>query len=113
MKSIEISGIGKEYEAACQRMLFHGLKILGENSTEKLDFVKGFGTRGANQFTKDLLNEIADKAPNPSGAMIGAVASHLWHIETIGFDEWLQKIENEEPSRIVKVNTETGFVDDD
>ena len=101
--------MGKEYEAACQRMFFYGLEALRQNPEKNLKFVEGFGTRGADEFTKELLNEIADKAPNPSGAMMGAVASHLLFIQENSYDYWIDIVFNDDPSRIVHVDPETGY----
>ncbi len=62
MKSVAIGGISETYEAACQRMLHHGLKLLKDNPNERLEFKGRYTLMGANEFTKRFLDEIADKS---------------------------------------------------
>jgi hypothetical protein len=93
-ESIDISGFGGRYEAACQVMLQRGLEWI----TKHPDFNIGKAYRqfkgvtgiciSDEELSKDLDKYICSEL-DPSGAMHHAVIFHLARIQEIGYDRWI------------------------
>jgi len=97
MKTVDISGFGGDYEAACQTMLTQGLKWLAENyEPNKLkygSYENVFGLLIAeNDFSKEFDKAVCANV-EPSGAMHHAVTQRIMFVVKNGYDEWLKLAE--------------------
>jgi len=95
MKTIDISGFGGSYEAACQKMLINGLKWLNEHPDfdfkvyESNPNIVGIMTGKGND-AKELDNVVCEGI-EPSGAMHHVVISHLAYIHENSYDGWINE----------------------
>lgn len=95
LRPIEISGMGLGYEKACQQMLEAGLKWLETNPNANLTVktLKGvYGIATPENDAEELSQTITDEVEGCTGAMHHAVLSHLYHIHTLGLEEWHKKV---------------------
>lgn len=95
MKTVNISGFGGGYEAACQKMLSNGLKFLEDKPdfdwSGYRQYANIFGICSAeNKDAKALDNAILDGVEGASGAMHQAVVNHLHCIHKQGRDKWVE-----------------------
>ena len=93
MKTIDISGFGGSYEAACQKMLLNGLRWLNKHPDFDFKHYKAYKNVtglciGEGSDTKSLDDAICEGV-DPSGAMHHAVISHLAYIHQNSYDSWL------------------------
>lgn len=95
MKSINISGMGGGYEAACQKMLFQGLRYLKDKPnfdwTGYATYRGVYGLCTAENADAKGLDEAICEGVDPSGAMHQAVISHLAYIHQHGHEAWLEQ----------------------
>ena len=98
MKTVDISGMGGSYEDCCQKMLLNGIRYLKEHP--EFDFkvyhsYKGiYGVmEGEGQSAKDLDAALTvGVGGGTTGAQHQAVISHLAHIHTHSYDQWLEEL---------------------
>jgi len=99
MKTIDISGFGGSYEAACQKMLLQGLKFLNEHPNFDFRVYKSspqvFGLCIGEGETAEALDKAVYEGVEPSGAMHHAVISHLAYIHKHGYEGWLSEAEKQ------------------
>jgi len=110
MKTIDISGMGGSYEAACQLMLLQGLKYLKEHPDFDFSVYKSLKNiygicEGEGDKAKEL-DEVITKGTEPSGAMHQAVISHLAYIHKQGHDAWITEAGKHKGSRIYEMPSE-------
>jgi hypothetical protein len=86
----EISGLGGGYEAACWGGLRAGLKWLDEHPTWKFKENTGLYDKR----NKGLTDAIAAgcEPGGATGAMVGAVLSHVAHISWKGWEWWVEQM---------------------
>lgn len=99
MKTVDISGFGGAYEAACQEMLLNGMKYLNEHPNFDFRVYKSspqvFGICIGEGETAEALDKAVCEGVEPSGAMHHAVISHLAYIHTHGYEGWLAQAEKQ------------------
>lgn len=95
MKTIDISGFGGNYEAACQQMLLRGIAWLKEHPDFDFSAYKTYknvyGLCSSTTAQAEDLDKVICAGLNPSGAMHQGVISHLAYIHKNGYDEWLSE----------------------
>ena len=95
MKSIEIGGISSSYEAACQKMLFLGLRYLEDKPNFDWNSYRAYrgiyGVCIAESAESKALDEAICGGVDSTGAMHQAVISHLSYIHQHGHEAWLEE----------------------
>lgn len=108
MQSVDISGFGGSYEAACQVMLFQGLEFLKDKPNFGWAAYKGYeevyGLRiYAESDEAKALDEAICEGVEPTGAMHQAVISNLSYIHRHGHDAWIKAMQ-ENGREIIEVD---------
>lgn len=94
IKSLDISGMGGRYEAACQGMLRNGIEFIRGKplsiwkGTHSYKNIYGILITESPELKK--LEKIWIEKYEPSGAMHQAVMSHLRYIHEHGYEAWLE-----------------------
>ena len=83
--TIEISGMGVDYELACQYLLWRLYAELKGMTFETPQELSTF--IDANPKTKEIVDKVG-----PTGAMYGAVVSHLHQVLNLGYEKWCKQI---------------------
>ena len=108
--TVDISGMGGEYEAMCQTMLWRGVLHLAEvkppftmwsNATEYKNIYGVMDTRGDD--LKALERSIIHKGDDVTGAMHQCVMGHLRKIHEVGIEKWLELVREHDSDRIYEV----------
>ena len=105
--TFDVSGFGGEYEDACQRMLWKGVRYLGEvqpplsiwDETHAYAHIYGvLHTEG--EGIKAFENAVMDGEDDVTGARHQAVIGHLRYIHEHGEDGWLSTLNERRPDAI-------------
>jgi len=107
MKTIDISGFGGGYEAACQLMLVRGMAWLKEHPDFDFRAYKTyknvFGLCSSTTSQAEDLDKTICAGLDPSGAMHQGVISHLAYIHKNGYDKWLAEAQKH-GRQVIEVN---------
>jgi len=99
MKTIDISGFGGRYEAACQKMLLQGLKFLSDHPNFNWDgyrqYENVFGFCIAETEEAKALDKAICAGVEPTTAMHHVVINHLAYIHKHGYDAWIAEGEKQ------------------
>lgn len=93
-ETVDISGFGGRYEAACQIMLQRGIDWIASHPDFNIgkSYKQFKGVTGICFSDEEKAKEL-DKCINsgiePSGAMHHAVISHLARIQSVGHEQWI------------------------
>ena len=121
--TMDISGMGGNYEATCQKMLAIGLKWIKDKPTsiwnrsgpthakskDGKTIIEVYGLFQSNKQLKPLENIWHKEIKDYTGAMHEAVMRHLTYIHKNGYDTWLKDARNtRSPEDFYKVKDATG-----
>jgi len=84
LPTLEIGGIGPQYEDACQTMLYRFVKWMEDKNPD--DLVQE--SRLKPEVERELMKLVDDIGP--SGAMWGVALSHAFYIRRNGYAKWLE-----------------------
>lgn len=99
VKTVDISGMGGEYENARQKMLQAGLEFMEKNPGIKpadMPNYKYEGTEPAQALERAI---ITGSGGDCTGAQFGAVVGHLFAIQRLGREEWIRQACEDQPER--------------
>jgi len=113
VKTVDISGFGSSYEAACQKMLLNGIRFLKDKPTFDWSGYKSYQNItgiciAENKDAKALDKAIYGELEDTTGAMHQAVVSHLAYIHKNGYDAWLKQAEGH-GMRIYEISSEEAL----
>ena len=93
-----ISGMDKEYEDVCQKMLQAGFDWLEENKKAKLEGHTYKGIYGIfepdSDDAKKLSEVVGNSVSDCTGAMHQAVMGHLFFIAGNGIEKWKSEVQD-------------------
>lgn len=95
MKTVDISGMGGEYEWACQMMIRAGLDcidLIGVPSAD--EFKEGSESVRAGQIKTAMRSALGDEGP--SGAMFGAALTHVYKRASMGEKAYFDVFKDEQ-----------------
>jgi hypothetical protein len=95
VETVDISGMGGRYEAACQIMLERGLTWLKDhpdfNVGKSYKQLKGvFGICTSEEALAKEMDAYICAEIEPSGAMHHAIIQRLTKIQVVGYDQWVK-----------------------
>lgn len=104
MKTIELSGMGTEYETACQVMLMRGINYLKKHPEFDFKAYQSapniYGICMSTSSDAEKLDKFITRGVHPSGAQHQCVIGHLAYIHKHGYDKWIEDASKSDPNRV-------------